>query len=90
MLDPATMQPDAPDWTLMEQDLLRIQQLDGGITIDVGWYPDENPSGAFAGRGREHTVIVQEVRERDEEPDGTGNPAGEHQVTPPRRWSPHE
>ena len=38
--------PDESDFDNLTQDLLEIQ-LDNGIIIDVGWYPEHDPQGQY-------------------------------------------
>ncbi len=45
-LDPGTLAPDDPIWGWFTQDQLAVRHPDGR-TIDVGWYPDCDPTGRF-------------------------------------------
>jgi len=48
MIDPEQMAVGDRDWVLLSQDLLLLEHPASAFMIDVGWYPDESPSGEFA------------------------------------------
>ena len=54
------MTKDDPDWTLLSQDLMQLKQQRTDLLVDIGWYPDDDPSGTF--------VLVVIVGENWEQP----------------------
>ena len=46
-IDPSLLSSDDKRWLQFTEDLLYIQSADGRYMIDVGWYPEMNPSGIF-------------------------------------------
>jgi hypothetical protein len=47
-IDPERVAPGDPAWAYLNQDLLQVEDRDGQMLIDVGWYPDNDPAGTFA------------------------------------------
>jgi hypothetical protein len=46
-VDPDRLAKGDPDWTLFSQDLMQLRQPSTDLLVDVGWHPDDDPSGAF-------------------------------------------
>ncbi len=58
----ATTVPGVTIWHLsFNEDLLQIINPDRGLLVDVGWYPDSDPTGAFG-------LVIVRRREEGEDP----------------------
>lgn len=56
---PEKLLADDELWVYMNQDLMQVESRDETMLIDVGWYPDNDPSGHFGIK-----VVVEEDWER--------------------------
>jgi hypothetical protein len=46
-LEPSQLGVEDPLWCFLTEDLLQLREVRRGWLLDVGWYPDSRPEGAF-------------------------------------------
>jgi hypothetical protein len=46
-IDPVQLGPSDERWSLLKEDLLQLKKHGDDLLLDVGWYPDQNPTGEY-------------------------------------------
>lgn len=46
-LDPIKLNKNSREWLYFTKDILHVENVEGNITINLGWYPDMDPNGEF-------------------------------------------
>jgi hypothetical protein len=54
--------PESDHWLYFHQDLLLLKNEQRSLLIDVGWYPDGNPTGKFRAVLLQHYEDIEMMR----------------------------